>query len=113
MLRSLALVLLLAAFTLSCGSGKPAARGSKKTTLQVENRNFNDMTIYVIRESLRQRLGVVSGNTTRTFPLPDFIVAGGRTLRFQADPIGGRARPISQDITVFPGDTVFFIIPAF
>ncbi|WP_457654591.1 hypothetical protein [Rhodocaloribacter sp.] len=113
MLRTLALVLLLAAVNLSCGSGKSATRATSKTTVEVENRNFNDMTVYVIRESLRQRLGVVSGNTTRTFPLPDFIVSGGRTLRFQADPIGGRARPISRDITVFPGDKILFVIPAF
>ncbi len=113
MLRLLPLVLLLAALTLSCGSSKPGARARAKTTVEVENRNFNDMTVYVIRESLRQRLGIVSGGASRTFTLPDFIVSGGRTLRFQADPIGGRARPISRDITVFPGDKILFIIPAF
>ncbi len=113
MLRSLSLLLLLVAVTTGCGSSKTGTRTQAKTVVEVENRNFNDMTVYVIRESLRQRLGIVSGGARRSFPLPDFIVEGGRTLRFQADPIGGRARPVSQDITVFPGDTVIFIIPAF
>jgi len=38
-------------------------------------------------------------------------VGGARQMRFLADPIGGSNRPVSDDISVLPGDHVSLVIP--
>lgn len=81
-------------------------------TLQVQNQGFADMTIYVLRDGIqRVRLGLSTGNTTQLFTIPADIIAGAGTLRFIADPVGGRRAPISDEISVRPGDKVTLIIP--
>jgi hypothetical protein len=81
------------------------------TRLRVENQAFLDMTIYVFRSSQRIRLGVASGNSTTRLTIPRNLVFGATPLRFQADPIGASRTPISQEITVSPGDEVTLTIP--
>jgi hypothetical protein len=81
-------------------------------TLQVQNQGFADMTIYVLRDNVqRVRIGLSTGNTTQLFKIPADLIAGAGTLRFIADPVGGRRAPVSDEITVRPGDTVTLIIP--
>ncbi len=88
------LLLLLAA----CGSNSKADGDSPAptrgpATLEVENRAFLDMTMYVLDGAQRRRLGVATGNGTSHFTIPDYLIRGGSVpLRFLADPIGGRRR---------------------
>jgi hypothetical protein len=113
-LRFLALMLLLAA----CHSSREPddadpspVRGS--ATLQVDNRGFLDMTVYVVDGAQRQRLGIAPGHATTPLTIPDRLVRGGSaSLRFFCDPIGGRGLPVSQEIVVEPGDVVELIIPS-
>lgn len=111
---SLAALLVAVGGVAGCGSsralGGPAVP-SEATTLRVDNRGFLDMTIYVLRTGQRTRLGVVSGTSRATFRIPDFLVQGVQSLRFQADPIGGRRAPISEEINVRPGDRLDLVIP--
>lgn len=81
------------------------------TRLRVENQAFLDMTIYVYRSSQRIRLGQAGGNSTTRFTIPSNIVFGATTLRFQADPIGGNRRSISEEIQVSAGDEIVLTIP--
>ena len=81
-------------------------------TVRVDNRAFNDMTIYVIEPSgARSRIGTATGNSTTTLRIPSRLLGGTRTLRFQADPIGGRDTPISEEVTIVPGEVVILTIP--
>jgi hypothetical protein len=81
-------------------------------TLRVNNQAFNDMTIYVIEPSgQRSRLGTATGNTTTTLRIPARLLGGARALRFQADPIGGTQAPVSQEVTVIPGEVIVLTIP--
>jgi hypothetical protein len=81
-------------------------------TLRVDNQNFLDMTIYVIESSgARSRIGTATGNTVTTLRIPNRLLGGARTVRFQADPIGGRETPVSQEVTVIPGEVVVLTIP--
>ena len=83
-----------------------------RTALRVENRGFPDMTIYVIRSgSQRIRLGIAGGNRTTVLPIPSYLVSFPTPLRFLADPIGGNRTPVSDEITVSPGDEVVLTIP--
>jgi hypothetical protein len=69
------------------------------------------MTIYVYRSSQRVRLGIANGNSTTRFVIPSNLIFGSTPLRFQGDPIGRNRQPISQEITVSPGDEVILTIP--
>jgi len=97
----------------SCRAGgrrEPAAADAP-TAVRVENRNFSDMTIYVVRSGQRVRLGLATGNATTRLTIPQSLLSGINALRFIADPIGGRATPVSEEITVTPGDEVTLYIP--
>ena len=87
----------------------PAMRG--ETLLRVENQSWYDMTVYVLRGSHRVRLGTVSASSSTIFTLPRDIVGSGTPLRFLAEPVGSRRTPISDEISVFPGETIVLTIP--
>lgn len=88
------------------GTGGPRA----PTTVTVENQGFTDMTIYVISSGARMRLGLAVGNTTTKFKIPDYLVGGLTPLQFLADPVGGTRAPVSDQITVSPGEDVHLTI---
>lgn len=90
----------------------PDAEPTPTTYLKVENRAFLDMTMYVIRNSQRVRLGVATGNATTKLVIPNTLLySGNGTLQFLASPIGGRRSPVSQEISVSAGDEVDLLIP--
>lgn len=106
----LALALVLAA----CGGRSPLDDPDPEspTILEVDNRASQDMTIYVIREGgQRQRLGTATSHSRTELRIPDRILFGVTSLRFQADPIGSNRNPVSESVTVVPGDTVVMEIP--
>ena len=82
-----------------------------RTTLRVENRNFLDMNIFVLRSSQRIRLGTVTGSSTQRFTIPQNLIFGVSTLQFLADPVGGNRTPVSNEIRVTEGDEVTLVIP--
>jgi hypothetical protein len=79
--------------------------------LQVENQGFNDMVIYAVSGGQRVRLGLATGNSTKLFTVPTSLLRGGGPIRFLADPIGGNRSPVSDEMTVHPGDLVTLTIP--
>ncbi len=81
------------------------------TILLVDNQSFPDMTIYVLESGRRVRLGMAGGHSQTRFTLPKYLVRSLTTLRFQADPIGSSRAPVSDEITVSPGDEVTLRIP--
>lgn len=74
--------------------------------LEVDNRRFYDMTIYVVRAGTRLRIGVAPGLSVTAFPLKRNIIGVGTDLQFLADPIGGGRAPVSQSLFVSPGEIV-------
>lgn len=112
-LNVLALIGLIAAVA-GCGAGrKPTtpAQEAPQTTLVVDNRGWVDMTIYVLRGTQRMRLGIVPGTSVRRFVIPSTLIFGATPLRFLADPIGSSRTPISNEISVRPGEEVRLLIP--
>lgn len=106
-------VLAILATLAGCG-GRQAEDGiipEERTMLRVENDAFNDMRIYVWHGAQRLRVGVANGKSVSRFPLPKSVVYGAVSLRFEADPIGGRGRSVSEEITVSPGEEVVLRIP--
>jgi hypothetical protein len=93
------------------GQGKNAPDPVARTTVRVVNQGFLDRTIYVMRGSERIRLGIVSGNSTQVLNIPTSVVQSSQSLRFVADPIGGRGRSTTEEVSVSPGDQVLLTIP--
>lgn len=79
--------------------------------MRVENQGFSDMVIYALSGAQRVRLGTVTGNSTRSFTIPRYLVGGAGSLRFLADPIGGTRTPVSEEMSVQPGEVVTLTIP--
>ena len=97
----------------ACGGRSAESRPSPEAQamLQVENQGFADMVIYAVNGAQRIRLGMATGNSTKSFPLPMYLVRTGGQIRFLADPIGGTRTPVSEEISVQPGDIVTLTIP--
>ena len=113
-MRAPALLPLLALLACSAGGSGDGAPAPERgpATLRVENRDFLDMTVYVVDGGVRQRLGVARGNSTTTLTIPERLIRGGASpLRFLCDPIGGQGLPVSEEIMVEPGDTVELLLP--
>ena len=118
-MRKLAVALVLFVGVLSfsaCARAAPdqgaEVSPSGEAKVRVENRNYLDHNIYVLRGAQRIRLGTVTGNSTATFTIPASLIHGTTPLSFIADPIGASRTPVSNEIPVLPGDTVELIIPA-
>ena len=88
-----------------------AAEPAEPTYVRVENRAWLDMNVYVFRSSQRLRLGTTNGNSTARYIIPKSMLFGPTPLRFQADPIGGSRQPVSEEVSVSPGDEVVLVIP--
>jgi hypothetical protein len=106
------MLFVLAAISAACSAreNRPEVDGAT-TSVQVENQAFLDMTVYVLEGTQRVRLGMVPGVSTRTFEIPERIVFGISSLRFQVDPIGSDQAPISQEISVAEGEMLRLVIP--
>lgn len=110
--KSLAAAFLTFAIASACTPQQPAPLDTQtQTTVRVDNQSFSDMTIYVMRETTRVRLGLASAASTSTFVIPVDVLRTAETLRFVADPIGTARASVSQQITVHPGDQVTMQIP--
>ena len=110
-IRSFPLLIVLALAACAGRSGTGTPNPDSETILQVQNQGFSDMVIYALNGSQRTRLGLATGNSTKSFTLPQYLVRNGGTLRFQADPVGGNRAPVSEEMSVQPGDIVTLTIP--
>jgi len=107
------LLVVLSVAVASCsGNRRGDARvAPRETSLEVNNQAWMDMTVYVVDGSRRVRLGTATSLRTVTFRIPDAVVGLGRSLRFQADPVGSSNIANSFEIHVIPGQTVRLTIP--
>ena len=81
---------------------------SGRTTVVVENNNWQDMTLYVLRNGVRARLGSVPALSQARFVLSPTHIAGTGEVRILADPLGSSQKWTSQPINVSPGSEVRF-----
>ena len=69
------------------------------------NHNVLDVNVFAVGGSQTTRLGTVSTNATRTFEISrGLYVASG--LRLLVDPVGSLEGTLTDEVQVFPGDTV-------
>lgn len=107
---------LIAALSLTlavCGRAPATetAEPAGETILVVDNQSTLQVTVYALRDSQRQRLGTAGALATTRLRIPDSLVFGVSSLRFQVDPVGSRRTPISEQIVVSAGEEVRLVIP--
>jgi hypothetical protein len=107
---------LVAAITLAasyCGrmSRSGPAEPGEPTIVVVDNQSTVQVTVYVLRDAHRQRLGVANALTATRLRIPDTIIFGPTSLRFEVHPLGSRHEPISESITVARGQEVRLLVP--
>jgi hypothetical protein len=87
----------------------PAPRA--ETAVKVENQNYLDMNVFVVRGGQRVRLGTVTGLSTQVFMLRPDMIGPASDVQFEIHPIGGRRNTRSETISVQPGDVIELTIP--
>ena len=105
-------LVLVALASLACHRGAVASINPQaEVALTVDNQNFLDMNVFIIRGGQRIRLGTVPGLTSRILMVRPELIGYGTDVQFELHPIGGRSNPISETISVRPGDVVHLTIP--
>lgn len=83
----------------------PAAANGE-VLVRVRNHNWADMTVYVVRNGTRARLGTVTSMTESVFPVPRGFGMAHADVQLLADPIGSNHGYRTDLILVSPGQTI-------
>jgi hypothetical protein len=82
----------------------------KAVTIEIDNRNYSDMSIYLIHDGFRVLVGSAPGLARTTLSLPAAWRGAGSRLRLLADPIGASAAIATPVLIVAPGEQVYWSI---
>ena len=74
--------------------------------LQVTNHNFLDVTIYVLHNGQRTRVGTVTGSSSQVFYLPARLLGLGREIQLLGDPIGSTDFAVTETLIIQPGQYI-------
>ena len=100
-------ILMLAA---ACAGGamnaQPEAGPTPPLTVEVQNQNFNAITVYAYRGGFRDRLGYVEAVNTQTF---EFTWPMNNDVQFLIDFLA-QGCIISEPLPVFEGDELLLIV---
>lgn len=111
------LLLILSLYTVAACSSNPSppSPDSGKTgaaaAVNVDNQSSLDMDVYVISRGDPVRLGFAPAKQTTRFALATGLLAGARTIRFEARPTLGGERVESDPYTVHTGDALNWVLP--
>jgi hypothetical protein len=75
-------------------------------SVAVDNHNWSDIVIYLMRGTQSQRLGMVTALSNIQFAFPYSSLNSGGNLRLRAYPIGGAGSYTSEDLVVQPGQMI-------
>lgn len=107
------LVLAVAVSSVSgCSVFRSKRQGALPTTvpLRVTNHNFQDMTIYIVRDGQRNRLGAVTAASSATFLLTEQHLGQQGRVQLLADPLGTVGALSTEAFIVKPGQRVEWTI---
>lgn len=87
------------------GAEEEAEPEPLEVVVVVENRNWQDVTVYALRGGARVRLGTVTSMQTARFVLSTEMTRSTQ-FRLMADPVGSSQTFTSDPVRVEPGDQV-------
>lgn len=89
------------------GKAPPSqAGGPENVELQVVNRHWLDITIYVVRGGQLTRVGVATSSSETGMVLPSRLLSSDSELRLYGEPIGSLERAITEVLVVQPGQYI-------
>jgi hypothetical protein len=90
---------------------RPASQAPlhSEVSVEVENHNWSDITIYLITGGLPQRLGMVTALSNASFSFPSQRLYTGGSVRLRALPVAGRPFT-SEAILVQPGQAIMWTL---
>ncbi len=106
MTRALAI---LAAVTMSvaCAGRRHATSDPlNDIPLKVTNHNWLDVTIYVLHDGQRTRIGLVTGSSTQEFVLPARLLGQSHELALLGEAIGSPVFARTEVLTIQPGQFI-------
>jgi hypothetical protein len=77
-----------------------------EVSVSVESHNWSDIVIYLMNGNQSQRLGMVTGLSTKHFVFPYRKLATGGQIRLRAYPVGGPGSFTSENMLVQPGQSI-------
>jgi hypothetical protein len=102
--------LLLVLLSLGChkreDAAQPAPDPNTPVPVEIENHYQGDVTIYLVRGSLRQRLGMVTALGTAEFTFPWRWLSQSGSSRLLAYPIAGARAHLSEPLILQPGQWI-------
>jgi len=107
-------LIVLLGLSSACGASRTTPTSnpepsSDEIPVQIDNQNFSDMEIYVVKNGQRLLIGQAGGLTKTTLTIRNAARGDGR-VRLLAEPIGG-ARPIATPTLIVPqGQSIFWTI---
>ena len=114
--RTVGLSLLVGLTLLGCrkrdAETRPAPDSNTPVPVEIESHFMGDVTIYLVRGSMRQRLGMVTGLGTAEFTCPWRWLSQSGTSRLMAYPIAGARAQLSEPLIVQPGQWIKWTLEA-
>ena len=105
-LSALALSAALGAGVLIATPFQTTAQEPQGIRVMVDNHSYFDMHVYALQSGRRWSLGLATGLSKRTFPLPRILAESERDIQLLADPIGPQTGYLSQVFFLNPGNQV-------
>ncbi len=84
------------------------APGLASTVVHVENNNWADMDVFVVRQGLRARIGTVTSMSAADLRVPETLLGPEGDLQLMVDPIGSSRSFMTQPMMVSQGQRVRF-----
>ena len=93
----------------SAPTSSSAAEREPHAQLVVQNNNWLDAHLYVVRGGVRTSLGFINALRTRAFEFPSSVALAGDDVQILVHLIGG-ASFLTTPVDVYPGDVVELVI---
>jgi hypothetical protein len=106
LVRSAALVAVVVLAITGCAAKRAGHAGwtpRDAPSVTVQNDNWLDVAVYLVRGASRFRIGTVRSTSTETFRLPSGAHESGSPLRIMADPIGASQGYLTEPVVLGPG----------
>lgn len=86
------------------------AQGPPRARLEVENNNWLDVHLYLVRDGMLTSIGFMNGPGQSEFELPSIATIPGSDVQILVLPIGGNASYLSPVVAVNPGEVVKMVV---
>src|SRR5260370_27184375 len=105
-MRALALAVALLGLAVAACRRPPAGpvNPQAEVAVAVNNQNFLDMDVFIVRGTQRIRLGMVPGLSSRVLMVRPELIGYSQEVRFEVHPIGGLGDPGTDTVPTHPND---------